>query len=83
MEVSLPPESQTQSREMIDGSDRVTFDGVEVISATDLVVMCEVGGRVVGVLPLHMLPGSQISRAGDRGHLVLSRATAIDLGLAH
>ena len=68
---------------MIDGSDRVEFENVEVISATDLVVMCDVGGRVVGVPPLHMLPGSLISRAGDRGRLVLSRATAVDLGLAH
>ena len=68
---------------MIDGSDRVTFENVEVISATDLVVMCDVGGRVVGVLPLHMLPGSLIARAGDRGRLVLARATAVDLGLAH
>jgi hypothetical protein len=42
---------------MIDGSDRVTFDGVEVISATDLVVMCDVGARVVGVPPPQMLPG--------------------------
>jgi hypothetical protein len=68
---------------MIDGSDRMTFDNVEVISATDLVVMCQVGGRVVGVPPQHMLPCSLISRAGDRGRLVLARSTAIDLGLAH
>ena len=68
---------------MIDGSDRVTFDGVEVISATDLVVMCQVGERVVGVPPPQMLPGSDVSRAGDRGRLVLARATAVDLGLAH
>jgi hypothetical protein len=68
---------------MIDGSDRMTFDNVEVISATDLVVMCQVGARVVGVAPLHMLPGSDVSRAGDRGRLVLARATAVDLGLAH
>jgi len=61
----------------------VTFDNVEVISATDLVVMCDVGGRVVGVPPPQMLPGSLISRAGDRGRLVLSRATAVELGLAH
>ena len=68
---------------MIDGSDRVTFDNVEVISATDLVVMCQVGDKVVGVLPPHMLPGSDVSRAGDRGRLVLARSTAVDLGLAH
>ena len=68
---------------MIDGPDRVTFDNVEVISATDLVVMCQVGDTVVGVLPPQMLPGSLISRAGDRERLVLSRATAVDLGLAH
>jgi len=68
---------------MIDGSDRVTLDNVEVISADDLVVMCDVGGRVVGVPPEQMLPGTVIARAGDRGRLVLARATAVDLGLAH
>jgi hypothetical protein len=68
---------------MIDGSDRVTFENVEVISADDLVIMCEVGDKVVGVPPQQMLPGSLISRAGDRGLLVLARATAVDLGLAH
>ncbi len=45
--------------------------------------MCQVGDKVVGVLPPHMLPGSDVSRAGDRGRLVLSRPTAVDLGLAH
>jgi len=68
---------------MIDGSERVEFENVEVISATDLVVMCQVGDKLIGVLPPQMLPGSLISRAGDRGRLVLSRATAVDLGLAH
>jgi hypothetical protein len=68
---------------MVEGSDRVTFDNVEVISATDLVVVCDVGGRVVGVAPPQMLAGSLVSRAGDRGRLVLSRATAVELGLAH
>ena len=79
---SLRPERDGEQA-VTDGSDQVTFDNVEVISATDLVVMCDVGGRVVGVLPLHMLPGSLIARAGDRGRLVLARATAVDLGLAH
>ena len=68
---------------MIAGSERVEFENVEVISATDLVVMCQVGDKLIGVLPPQMLPGSLISRAGDRGRLVLSRATAVDLGLAY
>ena len=65
---------------MIDGSQRVAFDNVEVVRRGDLVVMCRVGIRVVGVPPRRMLPGTTIL-TGDRGRLVLSREAALNLGL--
>ncbi len=65
---------------MIDGSDRLEFADVEVISNTGLLLICRIGGQRVAVPPERMLPGTEISRAGDR-RLVLSRAEAVNLGL--
>jgi hypothetical protein len=65
---------------MIDGSDRVTFDNVDVVS-DGAILSCRVGKNVVWVPPRRMLPGTTIARAGDRGRLVLSRQTALNLGL--
>ncbi len=60
---------------MMDGSDRVTFDDVQVL------LSCRVGRKFVWVPPRRMLPGTSIARAGDRGRLVLSREVALNLGL--
>ena len=66
---------------MMDGSQRVEFDNVEVIRDTSIMVTCRVAGKVVGVLPRRMLPGTTIARAGDHGRLVLPREAALNLGL--
>ena len=67
---------------MIDGSDRVEFADVEVIGYRGLLLKCRVGKRSVRVPLLRMLPGTTVALVGDRGRLVLSRAVALDLGLA-
>jgi hypothetical protein len=66
---------------IIDGSQRVEFDNVEVIRDGGLVLMCRVGTKVVGVRQRSVLPGPTIFGAGDRGRLVLSREVALNLGL--
>jgi len=65
---------------MMDGSDRVTFDDVEVAS-DGVILSCRVGKKVVWVPPRRMLPGTTVARRGDRGRLVLSREVALNLGL--
>ena len=65
---------------MMDGSDRVTFDDVQVLS-DGVILSCRVGKKVVWVPPQRMLPGTTIARRGDRGRLVLSREVALNLGL--
>jgi len=65
---------------MVDSSDRVSFDGVQVIR-DGIVLECRVGKRVVWVRPRRMLRGTTIRRTGDQGRLVLSRETALNLGL--
>jgi len=65
---------------MMDGSDRVTFDDVQVLS-DGAILSCRVGRKFVWVPPRRMLPGTSIARAGDRGRLVLSREVALNLGL--
>jgi len=67
---------------MIDGSDRVEFADVEVIAHRGLLLKCRVGEKTVRVPLQRMLPGTTVVLVGDRGRLVLSRAVAIDLGLA-
>ena len=57
---------------MVDGSQRVTFDDVEVVRSTDLMLMCRVGERLIGVPPRRMLSGSTIYLTGGQGQLVLS-----------
>jgi len=68
---------------MTDGTNRVEFLDVEVTGDDGLVLTCRVGGRIVAVPPFRILPGSEISRAGDRGRLVLPRAVAVTLGLTN
>ena len=66
---------------MIDGSDRLEFADVEVISCNGRITVCRVGNTVVGVPSRCMLPGTDIARTGDRGRLVLAREFARNLGL--
>ena len=66
---------------MIDGSQRVEFENVHVLGLSALVMMCRIGEQIVAVPSLQILPGTTISRRGDRGRLVLSRRMAINLGL--
>lgn len=65
---------------MMDGTRRVTFEDVEVITG-DLALWCRVNGTIVAVPRLGILPGSQIRRAGDRGRLVLAHDVAEHLEL--
>ena len=67
---------------MIDGSDRVEFSNVHVISRSAFMLVCRVGKRVVAVRSRSILPGSEVKGKGDRGRLVLSREMAVSLGLA-
>ena len=66
---------------MMDGTERMTFPDVEVLDSSGLVLQCRLAGRIVGVPPLRLLPGTTIARAGDRGTLVLEREMARELGL--
>ena len=66
---------------VIDGSRRAQFEGVEVVRGTDLILMCRVGTRVVGVPRRRMLAGTTIAREGDRGRLILPYEVALNLGL--
>ena len=44
---------------MIDGSQRVEFNGVEVLANTGLVLTCRIDGKVVALPPLRRLPGAR------------------------
>ena len=67
---------------MVDGSNRVTLDDVEVTNdGGGIILSCRVGKKVVWVPPRRMLPGTTVARRGDRGRLVLSREVALNLGL--
>jgi hypothetical protein len=66
---------------MIDGSPVAEFEAVEVIDHTGLILMCRVGGKIVGVPPALTLAGTTIANKGDYGRLVLSRGLALNLGL--
>ena len=62
--------------------DTVVFENVEVISASDLGLICMVQGKVVSVGALQVLPESTVRSKGDRGRLVLPRWAVDELGLA-
>jgi hypothetical protein len=66
---------------MMDGSDRVEVADVQVVSANDYILTCRIGPRVVAVRLRTLLPGTEIKAEGDRGLLVLTRATAVSIGL--
>ncbi len=65
---------------MVDGSQRVKFDDVEVLR-DGVILSCRVGRKVVWIPPRRMLPGTTIARKGDRGWLVLPREMALNLDL--
>ena len=65
-----------------DGSDRVEFADVDVFASSDVVMLCRINGKTVAVTQRTMLPGSEVSRVGDRGRLILTRDVAIGLELA-
>lgn len=67
---------------MMDGSDRMEFADVEVISSNAFILTCRVGSRVIAVRLPSLLPGTEIRTAGDHGRLVLTRKVAVGLGLA-
>jgi hypothetical protein len=67
---------------MTDATNRVEFLDVEATDEDGLSALtCRVGGQIVTVPPLRILPGSEVSRKGDRGRLVLPRDVARQLGL--
>jgi hypothetical protein len=66
---------------MLDGTDRVTFEDVYVLAQNDAVILCGVDGKVVGIPPRRVLPGSEIAARRDHGTLVLERAFAEVLNL--
>jgi hypothetical protein len=66
---------------MTNEAQRVDFAEVEVLAATDFVLRCRVEGKFVGVPAMRVLPGTEIARRGDRGHLVLPSDLAEKLGL--
>ena len=70
-----------RSRAVNDDTQRVDFADVEVLAATDFVLRCRVEGKFVGVPALRVLPGTEVARRGDRGHLVLPVDLAETLGL--
>ena len=59
----------------------VTFEDVEVLAHNALVLLCRVNGKLVGIPPRLLLPGSTIAPHAPRGTLVLARALARDLQL--
>ena len=67
---------------MMNGADRIEFSRRrKCLDTSGLVLRCRVGDKIVGVPPLRILPGTTISRTGDRGLLVLEREVAETLGL--
>lgn len=62
--------------------DRVEVADVYVVSANDYILTCRIDARVVAVRLRSLLPGTEIKTTGDRGLLVLTRETAVSLGLA-
>src|SRR5206468_4269363 len=66
---------------MMDGSDRMEFADVHVVSANDYILTCRIGTRVVAVRWHSLLPGTEIKATGDRGLLVVTREAAVSFRL--
>jgi len=65
----------------MDDAACVEFVDVEVLESTGLLLRCRTDGRVFDIPPLRLLPGTEISRVGDRGRLVLPSDVVDDLGI--
>jgi hypothetical protein len=59
----------------------VVFQGVEVVSESDLALCCRVAGRDHWIAPGRLLEGSTATHFGDRGIMILARNFAEDRGL--
>jgi hypothetical protein len=59
----------------------ITFEDVEVVSATDMTLRCRVQGKVVVIGVSQYLHGTTVRGAGDRGRLILPRWAVQELGL--
>lgn len=59
----------------------ITFDDVEVLSATDMALRCRIRGKVVTLGRLQVMQGTTVTRIGDRGRVVIPRWVAQELGL--
>jgi len=66
---------------MMDGTDRIEFHDVAILSLNERVVRCRVHGKVVSIAHLLLLPGTVIPADSDDGTLVVTRAVAESLGL--
>jgi hypothetical protein len=64
------------------GGRRAEFAEVEVLRADDLIVLCRIDQKIVGVPTRRLLPGTTIDlRPGSTGQLVISHELALNLGL--
>jgi len=59
----------------------VVFENVEVVRHADGMLMLRVGEKAVSVPVRSVLPGTTVTRQGDRGRLVLAREVAQNVGL--
>ena len=60
----------------------ITFDGVEVLAASDLAMRVQVQDKVIVVGNSEPLAGTTIRWLGDRGRLVLPSWAVRELGLS-
>lgn len=61
---------------MLDGTNRVTFQDVYILTRNDAGVLCDVNGKVVCIPHRRLLPGSEIAAGGAHGTVVLERVFA-------
>ena len=59
-----------------------TTESVTVIGDVDGALVCEVGGRRIVIPRALMLAGSEVSKPGDHGNIVVPSRLAFDLGLS-
>ena len=60
----------------------VEFMDVEVLKADELILLCRINRKVVGVPTKRLMPGTTIGlHAGASGRIVISRELALNLGL--
>ena len=60
----------------------VEFMDVEILKADELILLCRIDCKVVGVPTKRLLPGTTIGlHAGSSGRIVISRELALNLGL--